>query len=214
MSNDKQTASKIGRPADGFVHEFNNVLGSVMGFANLLIQDLPENSPQRGFAEKILSASQRGKELVAQHLAIAQAGEAARDDSGSATESLRGRERVLIVDDESVIADGLSIGLARLGYESVGVCDPREALAAFAEDPAAWDVVVTDQVMPPMRGVELLRRMKALRPDIRAILCSGHDDDFDRAAVDSADIYMRKPVDALEIAKHIRSLANRDQILA
>src|SRR5262249_37501326 len=59
-------------------------------------------------------------------------------------DDLRGAERVLIVDDEADLVDMLTIGLERLGYEAVGVTDPIEALAAFKEDPSAWDVVITD----------------------------------------------------------------------
>src|SRR5262249_28033564 len=72
---------------------------------------------------------------------------------------LHGNERVLIVDDEPDIVDMLSTGLERLGYDAVGVTDPLEALAAFQEDSTAWDVVVTDEVMAPMRGLELIRKL-------------------------------------------------------
>jgi signal transduction histidine kinase len=79
------------------------------------------------------------------------------------TDSLRGSERILVVDDEPDIVDMLVIGLDRLGYEVVGENDPMEALNAFVEDPSAWDAVITDQVMPGMLGTELLSKLKTVR---------------------------------------------------
>ena len=125
---------------------------------------------------------------------------------------LRGNERILIVDDEPDIADMLAIGLERLGYVTVGVIDPLEALAAFQEDPQAFDAVVTDQVMPGLRGLDLIRRLKELRPEIKAILCTGYSDganaELSRSA--GADAYFHKPVDAIQIAHQIRILISQD----
>jgi signal transduction histidine kinase/ActR/RegA family two-component response regulator len=129
-------------------------------------------------------------------------------------EELRGHERILIVDDEQDIVDMLSIGLGRLGYETVGVNDPIDALAAFEEDPMAWDVVVTDQVMPAMRGLELIRKLKAIRPDIRAVLCTGYSDganeNISRAA--GADAFLLKPLDAMRIAPSVRKLMDGETV--
>ncbi len=122
--------------------------------------------------------------------------------------ALRGKERVLIVDDEPDIADMLAIGLERLGYETVGANDPLEALAAFDEQPDAFDVVITDQVMPGMRGLDLIRRLKVLKPEIKAILCTGYSDgaNADVAQEAGADAFFHKPVDAVQIAPKIRVL--------
>jgi signal transduction histidine kinase/ActR/RegA family two-component response regulator len=122
----------------------------------------------------------------------------------------RGGERILIVDDEPDIVDTLSIGLERLGYETVGVTDPIEALAAFKEDPTAWDIVISDEVMPRMRGLELARKLKAIRPDIRIVLCTGYsdatNDEITRAT--GIDIFLLKPVDAASIASKLRQLVD------
>jgi len=121
----------------------------------------------------------------------------------------RGSERILIVDDETDIVDSLAIGLERLGYESVGVNDPLEALQVFHEDPNAWDVVVTDEVMPGMRGLELVKRLKAIRPDIKTVLCTGYSDGANEEALRAAgvDVFLLKPVNASGIAAKLRSLA-------
>jgi CheY-like chemotaxis protein len=122
--------------------------------------------------------------------------------------SVRGGERILIVDDESDIVDTLSIGLERLGYETVGVTDAMEALEAFQENPKAWDIVVTDEVMPGLLGLDLIRRLKAIRPDVKAVLCTGYSDatveEVTRGA--GVDVFLLKPVDAASIAIKLREL--------
>jgi signal transduction histidine kinase/CheY-like chemotaxis protein len=121
---------------------------------------------------------------------------------------VRGSERVLVVDDEPDIVDAMVIGLERLGYIAVGVSDPQEALAAFAEDPQAFDIVVTDLAMPSLRGTELIRKIKAIRPGIRAILCTAFSDGIRTGAdhKDVADASFRKPVNAVAISACIRAL--------
>src|SRR5262249_36851994 len=102
----------------------------------------------------------------------------------------------------------LCLGLERLGYQAVGVTDPTEALAAFEETPTAFDAVVTDQVMPRMRGLELTRRFKAIRPEVKILLCTGYSDNVDEAAASAAgaDAFLLKPADAVVIAPCLRRL--------
>jgi CheY-like chemotaxis protein len=213
----------LGKLAGGMAHDFNNVLGAIMGFASFLEQDLPPGGEPHRFAARIVGAAKRGKELVERMQALTkpqgdladalrQSAELARAPLAEASEpaeavGLRGGERVLVVDDEPDLVDMMVIGLERLGYRAVGVSDPMEALEAFREDPQAFDVVVTDLVMPSLRGTELIRKIKAIRPDIRAILCTAFSDG---AALDDArdgahDASFRKPVGAEAIAECIRA---------
>jgi DNA-binding NtrC family response regulator len=125
--------------------------------------------------------------------------------------ALRGRERILVIDDDGDTTDVLTIGLDRLGYEVVALNDPEEALSAFAENPAAWDIVVSDQIMPHLKGLTLFERLKALRPTLRFILWSGESGErrlaLERAAFDSgADAFIHKPASPEQLAAAIRRL--------
>ena len=120
---------------------------------------------------------------------------------------LRGNERILIVDDEPDLVDTLSVGLARLGYETVGTTNPLEALQAFEEDSGAWDIVITDEVMPNLRGSELLRRIKSVRPETVTVLYTGYSEK-DGGTSSCVDIFMLKPVDAGGIAQRLRNFLN------
>jgi len=63
--------------------------------------------------------------------------------------------------------------LTELGYNIVSRTASREALALLKEDPSRFDVVVTDQTMPEMTGVELAREVLALRADMPVVMCTG-----------------------------------------
>jgi PAS domain S-box-containing protein len=121
---------------------------------------------------------------------------------------LRGGERVLVIDDEMDLTDILVTGLDRLGYEVVAVNDPMEALETVASDPDAWDVVISDEVMPKLKGMALLRSLKELRAELRFILCSGYSDGAseDLALAAGANAFFVKPVSPEQLAACIRRL--------
>lgn len=121
---------------------------------------------------------------------------------------VRGHERILIVDDEIDVADGLALALERLGYETAPVYDPAEALDIFAEDPLSWDVVISDQVMPGIKGHELTRKLKRLNAGLHIILCTGFSDTLTehRAKAAGASAFIPKPASPETLAETIRRL--------
>jgi CheY-like chemotaxis protein len=89
--------------------------------------------------------------------------------------ALRGNgERILFVDDEEPIAKIGHLSLTRLGYAVEGNCQVLEALALLERDPNAFDLVISDQTMPKMTGLEFALRVRALRPDLPVVLTSGY----------------------------------------
>ena len=87
-----------------------------------------------------------------------------------------GNERILLVDDEpSLVILGTNI-LSSLGYRMDGATSSQEALARFQEDPAAFDLVITDMTMPEMSGAELAQVLFRIRPDLPIIVCSGYSE--------------------------------------
>ena len=69
-------------------------------------------------------------------------------------EPLRGTERILLVDDERTQAQSIRNMLKRLGYQVAVRTDAEQALAAFRKDPDRFDLVITDQIMPKLTGVQ------------------------------------------------------------
>jgi PAS domain S-box-containing protein len=70
-----QKMESIGNLAGGIAHDFNNILFPIIGYAEMLIDDLPLNSPERENAEGIMTAGKRGSELVKQILAFSRQNE-------------------------------------------------------------------------------------------------------------------------------------------
>ena len=71
--------------------------------------------------------------------------------------------------------------LERLGYQVHGLTQPEQALAAFRDEPARFDLLVTDYNMPGASGLDVAREMRRLRPDLPIALASGFVTDELRA---------------------------------
>lgn len=85
-----------------------------------------------------------------------------------------GNESILFVDDEELITTMGKTMLERLGYRVTASTSSCEALETFRNEPDQFDLVITDQTMPKITGVELAQRMMQIRPDIPIILCTGY----------------------------------------
>ncbi|MFH0784676.1 MAG: cache domain-containing protein [Pseudomonadota bacterium] len=85
-----------------------------------------------------------------------------------------GTERILYVDDEESLADMSKIMLERRGYNITVCTNSMEALNIFTGRPDAFDLVITDQTMPGMTGIDLARKILQVRPNMPIILCTGY----------------------------------------
>ena len=81
-------------------------------------------------------------------------------------------ERILAVDDEPALVRVMVRRLTLLGYSARGTSSPEEVPALLAQED--FDLVITDFNMPKMNGVELARRLHALRPDLPILVMSGY----------------------------------------
>jgi len=119
-----------------------------------------------------------------------------------------GRERILFVDDEPAIAGFGRSFLKSLGYHVETEIDSVAALAKFTADPAAFDLVITDQTMTGLTGLELARSMLRLRPDLPIILCTGYSAALSEKEVYSIGIksFLAKPLDTRIFADAVREV--------
>lgn len=85
-----------------------------------------------------------------------------------------GGSRILLVDDEAPLLELLKRYLERLGYQVEACLTPQEALKSFEAEPGRYALVLTDLTLPGMGGDELLARMRAIDPKLRAIIASGY----------------------------------------
>ncbi|MGA1797051.1 MAG: sigma-54-dependent transcriptional regulator [bacterium] len=106
---------------------------------------------------------------------------------------------VVVVDDERNQREMLVGFLAKKGYQSLGCETGREAIAIVQEHPV--DVVLTDYQMPGMTGLELLRRIRQINPEILVIVFTAYGtiEMAVQAMKDGAYHYLTKPVDLDEL---------------
>jgi len=120
----------------------------------------------------------------------------------------RGSERILFVDDEEMLVEMGKRMLEGLGYTVTAATSSSEALTFFQRDPARFDLVVTDQTMPEMTGLELSQQLLSVRDDIPVILSTGfsHLVDADTAGAAGIRAFVMKPLTRSELARTIRSV--------
>ncbi|MEU8510926.1 response regulator transcription factor [Kitasatospora sp. NPDC048722] len=116
-----------------------------------------------------------------------------------------GTFRVLVVEDDPVIADSLVRGLRQAGYSAAGVATGRAALA----EPAP-DAVLLDLGLPDIDGVEVCRRLRQ-RSDAAIIAVTARGEEADRvlALDEGADDYLVKPFGLAELLARLRAVLRR-----
>jgi DNA-binding NtrC family response regulator len=122
--------------------------------------------------------------------------------------------KLLIVDDEKNIREGLAASLEMDGYETVCAEDGNEAWKRFGKGDI--DLVITDLRMPGLSGEELLRRILAETPGFPVIILTGHGtvENAVTAMREGAWDFLTKPVNLDRLSLLVkRALANRELIL-
>jgi PAS domain S-box-containing protein len=120
----------------------------------------------------------------------------------------KGRERVLMVDDEAVIVDFSRQSLERLGYAVEGFTSSIDALESFRKAPDRFDLVITDMTMPKLPGDLLAQEIFKLRPGMPIILCTGYSSRIDRQKSEALGIraMLMKPLKLSDLASSVRQV--------
>ena len=125
-----------------------------------------------------------------------------------------GQESLLFVDDEEWLVDMWKEILESLGYRMTVTTKPLEALQMFKEKPQDFDLVIADQTMPQMTGLELAQELLALRPELPIILVTGFSQVVTPEKAKAAGVreYIMKPLSISELTNAIsRSLGKEPQ---
>ncbi|GLK73188.1 response regulator transcription factor [Ancylobacter dichloromethanicus] len=117
--------------------------------------------------------------------------------------------RILLVEDDPVLADGIRAGLALAGLTVDAVTNCADAQAALAG--ARFDALVLDLMLPDGSGLDVLAALRARRDATPVLLLTALDETTDRVrGLDGgADDYLGKPFDLDELAARLRALARR-----
>lgn len=117
-----------------------------------------------------------------------------------------GTEHILVVDDEKEIRETCRMMLGHLGYTITTTANPLEVLDLIARARPPVDLVITDQTMPKMTGLDLTEEIRSLYPQIPVILCTGYSDrlNYDIAREAGACDLLMKPVDLHGLSVAVR----------
>ena len=116
--------------------------------------------------------------------------------------------RILIVDDEHVLANMMTDYLSLHGAKIQTFHHPLLALDAFKQHFADIDLVITDETMPNMSGMDMAKHMLAIKPGLPIILCTGYSRQATPEAIASIGIraYFYKPLSMTELVSKIKAL--------
>ncbi len=125
----------------------------------------------------------------------------------------KGYERILLVDDEIAVVKMVTALLERLGYEVVSCTNGKKALEIFRTEPHHFDLVITDNTMPQITGVQLALELMKIRPNIPIILCTGFSRGINPDDVKDLGIreLVMKPFGKEEIATLIRKVLDGEK---
>lgn len=117
-------------------------------------------------------------------------------------------EKIVIVDDEESVAISTSALLNRLNYSTVTFTDSKTALEYFRSNHDKCDLVITDQTMPNLTGIDLARQLLLMRSDLPIILFSGYSATITEADALEAGIkaFIMKPMTREKLANRVYSL--------
>jgi PAS domain S-box-containing protein len=125
---------------------------------------------------------------------------ASRHAAGAAT--------ILLVEDESAVRRVAKRTLAESGYTVLEAANGREALAVAAAHRGPIDLVLTDMVMPEMRGGELATKLREVRPESRLLMMSGYTEEAAsrRAILEAGSAFLEKPFTASRLLERVHQV--------
>lgn len=163
--------------------ELNNLLQIILGTSGL-IENIWEGKPgAKEYFEMLRTSIARAAEVTTGLVELSGTMSdkivlhpefARRQKAAAQAAAARPKQRIMVVDDEKMLLILTAELLRDAGYEVVTAPSGFECLDLFRLSPRDFDLVLLDLNMPLMDGEETFQRLRALRPDVRVMLCTGY----------------------------------------
>jgi len=126
----------------------------------------------------------------------------------ASSETSRGSETILLVEDEEAVRSLTSRILKKQGYRVMAAQHGREAMEMAAKEEGHIDLVLTDVVMPGMNGRGLVERLTGIRPRIKSLYMSGYTDDdiIRRGFIEPSKSFLQKPFTSEALLQTVRKV--------
>ncbi len=134
--------------------------------------------------------------------------EASIAESNAETPVRGGEETILVAEDDDHVRDLAEHILTSAGYRVIVARDGEEAVRVFAHRAHETDLVILNVIMPKLGGHSVLREMRTIRPDVRALFASGYPEQRVNGETESIDHehFIQKPYKRNELLRKVRDL--------
>lgn len=210
---DQKTSTYPSPHLDELVHDLNNVLYALSGFVDIAIDDLSPGHPSYEALLEAVRAGQSAASLV-EKLTLA---EVVTEAPGSKKQSVKkvvprakfvSARRVLVIEEEPMVAELLERALQRFGFEPKVFKDAHQALAVFTASPDDFDAIITDEPSHQSTGLTVVIKMQTIRPQVPIILMTAGSESMmtSRALEAGIQHVMHKPVKIQDLCRTLEEL--------
>ncbi|MGD9733530.1 MAG: response regulator [Desulfamplus sp.] len=122
-------------------------------------------------------------------------------------------EKILLIDDETEFLEIMSERMKNRGMDVSTVASPKEAIKKVKDE--SYDAIIVDLMMPEMDGLETLKALKEINPDVQIIMLTGHatvEKGIEAMKLGAMDL-LEKPADLNSLSEKIHKAKARKMIL-
>ncbi len=122
-------------------------------------------------------------------------------------------EKILLIDDETEFLEIMSERMKNRGMDVATVASPKEAINKVKEE--SYDAIIVDLMMPEMDGLQTLKALKEINPEVQIIMLTGHatvEKGIEAMKLGAMDL-LEKPADLNSLSEKIHKAKARKMIL-
>lgn len=131
-----------------------------------------------------------------------------RQEERKPVTTYKGKETVLLVEDDPLLRRAYELALAHAGYKVLAAGDGEEGRQVFEREKDKIQLLLTDVVLPHLKGPELAAKALELRPELKVIFMSGHTENSAAQAglLDSGSTLLQKPISIRNLLETVRKV--------